>query len=303
MSDPLSTLATSVATKAGQEIASTASKGIGQTFADIWFVIFGAQWSEKRQKTEIEVALNVERFKEELMSKADQIPTENRIEPDIDTIATTLDAAKYRINKQEIRDMFSNLIVSAMDDSKVDGIHPSFSEMIKMLSPLDAQNLYYLYQNQDTTIVRIVLEKENGSYIEKAKHFYLGNPECQDIRLIEPSIDNLIRLKLVDVTYDEWRSNDSLYEQFFSHSLFSSIQKEFEELINGQNTLLTNLENRSLPIDITDTTGNIIRRISSENERLEYIEHTKQNKFNKTELKKGIIGLTALGKNFCKVCL
>lgn len=172
MSEPISTAVTGVAVAAGKEIAATASKGIGQTMGDIWYVVFGAKWDEKRQKKQIEVANNVDKFKEEITNKSAQIPEENRIEPDLDVIGSTLESARFRINKDEIRDMFSNLIVSAMDSSKADDIHPSFSEMIKMLSPLDAQNLYYLYHNRDETISSVRETDTTGGYIDHFKHIF-----------------------------------------------------------------------------------------------------------------------------------
>ncbi|MBF0785962.1 DUF4393 domain-containing protein [Muribacter muris] len=218
MGDPVSTAATGVAVAIGKEITTTASKGIGQTVNDMWYVVFGSKWDEKRQKKELEVANNVEKFKEEIANKSNQIPDENRIEPDIDIIGSTLDAARFRINKDEIRDMFSNLIASAMDSSKADDIHPSFSEMIKMLSPLDAQNLYYLYQiGANGTISTVRLHYPNGSYTEQYSNVFLDNPEVQDVSIISPSIDNLIRLKLVNVFYDRQRSKDELYDKHQNH--------------------------------------------------------------------------------------
>lgn len=181
MSEPISTAVTGVAVAAGKEIATTASKGIGQTVSDMWYAIYGYKWSEQRQMKEIEVARNIEKFKEEIANKAAKIPEENKQEPDIDIIGATLDSARFRVNKQEIRDMFSNLIVSAMDNSKSADIHPSFSEMIKMLSPLDAQNLQTLYQSGDETISKIRMTSDgDGWFIDVYSHIYLGNSEVQD---------------------------------------------------------------------------------------------------------------------------
>ncbi|WGE64026.1 DUF4393 domain-containing protein [Actinobacillus equuli subsp. haemolyticus] len=298
MSEPLSTIATGIATAAGKEITTTASKGIGQTMSDIWYVVFGAKWDEKRQKKQIEVANNVDKFKGEITNKSAQIPEGNRIDPDPDVIGSTLESARFRINKDKIRDMFSNLIVSAMDSSKADDIHPSFSEMIKMLSPLDAQNLYYLFRNNDETIANIKILIESDGYITKVRHFYLGNPECQDNNFIEPSIDNLIRLKLVDVTYDETKTNDSLYDKYLSHQTFLMVKQEVEIKIEDDKKDIEILGNKAI-LSITDPTGKLL----SESERLELKESIQNNLFKGVELQKGIIRLTALGRNFCKVCL
>ncbi|KGQ40842.1 hypothetical protein JP28_12565 [Gallibacterium anatis] len=297
MGEPISTVATGVAVAAGKEVVTVASKGIGQTVSDMWYSIYGYKWSEKRQKREIEVAYNVEKFKEEIQAKSNNIPEENRIEPDIDVIGSTLESAKYRINKDEIRDMFSNLIVSAMDSSKADDIHPSFSEMIKMLSPLDAQNLYCLYHYQDETISQIQVNFESGGYQTLHNHIFLGNPECQDNALIEPSIDNLVRLKLVDVTYTKYKTQENLYEKHFSNPLFLSLKKEIEQTIESTKLDIKKLEDES----IKHITRN--GELLSDIERKNLKEELQRSMFKDVELIKGIIRLTALGRNFCKVCL
>ncbi len=292
MSEPLSTAATSIAVAAGKEITATASKGIGQTVSDIWYVVFGAKWDEERQKKQIEVANNVDKFKEEITNKSTKILDENRIEPDVEVIGSTLESAKFRINKDEIRDMFSNLIVSAMDSSKANDIHPSFSEMIKMLSPLDAQNLYYLYHNRDETISSVRETDTTGVYTEHFKHIFLGNPKCQDNTLIEPSIDNLIRLKLVDVTYDTQKNDESLYEKHRGNSLILELKARRTQEIQSYKETLNYLNG-----------GGIIQGASQEHQEL-VIENLKKLSQDTTiDIQKGIIRLTALGRNFCKICL
>ncbi|HHF3965537.1 TPA: DUF4393 domain-containing protein [Haemophilus influenzae] len=299
MSEPISTAVTGVAVAAGKEITATASKGIGQTVSDIWYVVFGAKWDEERQKKQIEVANNVDKFKEEITNKSTKILDENRIEPDVEVIGSTLESAKFRINKDEIRDMFSNLIVSAMDSSKANDIHPSFSEMIKMLSPLDAQNLYSLYHGGDETISKFrVTNKENGNYTDHFNHVFLGNPECQDNNLIESSIDNLIRLKLVDVSYSEYKSDDSLYDKHRENELFLKFKAEQEELQQHNTTLLNYLLNGGL---LTDADTNVPLPASVQENYLNQLKKVVQEK--EIEVVKGIIQLTAFGKNFCKVCL
>lgn len=293
MSEPLSAAATSIAVAASKEITTPVSKGIGQTVSDIWYVVFGAKWDEKRQKKQIEVANNVDKFKEEITNKSAQIPDENRIEPDIDVIGSTLESARFRINKDEIRDMFSNLIVSAMDSSKADDIHPSFSEMIKMLSPLDAQNLYYLYHNKDETISSIrETNTTNGGYTEPFKHIFLGNPKCQDHTLIEPSIDNLIRLKLVDVTYNAHKSDESLYDKHRENNLILELRERRKQEVQSYKEILSQLND-----------GEIVQGASQEQQEF-IIKHLKNLSQDTTiDIQKGIIQLTALGRNFCKVCL
>lgn len=296
MSEPISTAVTGVAVAAGKEIAANASKGIGQTVSDMWYAIYGYKWSEKRQKKEIEVTHNIEKFKEEIANKAAKIPEENKQEPDIDIIGATLDSARFRVNKQEIRNMFSNLIVSAMDNSKSADIHPSFSEMIKMLSPLDAQNLQTLYQSGDETISKIRMSIDGG-FTDVYSHIYLGNSEVQDNQLIAPSIDNLIRLKLIDVDYETFKNNDALYEKHRNNPLLLQYKQEDQEkrqadqeALNFLNSggKITNEDNIPLPDEI---------QISIKQQLEDALKPST------IDIVKGKISLTALGRNFCKICL
>lgn len=298
MSEPISTAVTGVAVAAGKEITATASKGIGQTVSDIWYAVFGAKWDEERQKKQIEVANNVDKFKEEITNKSTKILDENRIEPDVEVIGSTLESAKFRINKDEIRDMFSNLIVSAMDSSKANDIHPSFSEMIKQLSPLDAQNLYSLYHYQDETISKIIINFEHNGYRESYSHIYLANPDCKINELIAPSIENLIRLKLVDVTYSEYKTAENAYDAHFKSSLYLDLKKEIENRIKNDKSTIEILGNVSIPHVIGHD-----NKILSEDERLALKVKLEKNLFKDVELQKGVIQLTALGRNFCKICL
>lgn len=297
MSEPISTAVTGVAVAAGKEIAATASKVIGQTVIDMWFAIYGYKWSEKRQMKEIEVAHNIEKFKEEITNKAAKIPEENKQEPDIDIIGATLDSARFRVNKQEIRNMFSNLIVSAMDNSKSADIHPSFSEMIKMLSPLDAQNLQTLYQSGDETISKIRMSIDGGGFIDVYSHIYLGNSEVQDNQLIAPSIDNLIRLKLIDVDYETFKNNDALYEKHRNNPLLLQCKQEDQEKRQANQEALNFLNSGG---KITNGDNIPIPEEAQASIKQQLEDALKPSTI---DIVKGKISLTALGRNFCKICL
>jgi hypothetical protein len=295
--EPISTQAASAAFKVGKEVTSPVSKSIGQTLSDVWYSNYGYKWSEKRQKKEIEVAHNIEKFKEDIKSKANKIPDENRQEPDIDIVGSALDAAKFRTNKQEIRGMFASLIAAAMDSSKSDDIHPSFSEMIKMLSPLDAKNLHYLYTTSDETISKIRITYDKG-FTDVYNNIYLGNPEVNDNQLIAPSIDNLARLKLVDVTYDTFKINDALYDKHRNNPLFLEYKQKQEKrrknLLDTLNFLKSGgkIVDSNSPDPLPEEIQSVMKKLLEEGLESSTID-----------IVKGTISLTDLGRNFCKVCL
>ena len=294
MTDPLSTAAVAV----GKDIATGVSKGIIHTLNDIWYCAYGHKWDEKAQELRLQHTIKLEKLKKDLEQKIQVIPNENLQEPKLSVVGPALESAKFYMDENEIREMFANLITASMNKFQVNNIHPSFVEMIKMLSPLDAKNLYFLSSLQDETISKIRVEYENGSYNDIYNHIYLGNPECQDNQLMEPSIDNLIRLKLIDVSYDKYKNNDELYEKHRTNPLYLSYKEQEKEIKEQSRNMLDFLNSGNSVVD--QNTGNPLS-----DEIKNAIKEQLENNLKKKDIvvKKGKIQLTALGRNFCKVCL
>jgi len=275
-----------------------ALKGPIESLTQIWTLTLGRFSDDAYQKYKIKQAANLEKYANEVKSGIEKIPEENIQEPKMSVVGPALEASKFYIEEDEIRGMFAKLIASSMDKTQSINIHPSFVEIIKVLSPLDAKNLYSLYHGRDETISKIrVTNKENGIYTDHFNHIFLGNPECQDNNLIEFSIDNLIRLKLVDVSYSKYKSDDSLYDKHRENELFLKFKTEQEELQQSLTTLLNSLLNSGL---LTDTDSNAPLPASLQENYLNLKQVVQEKEI---KVVKGIIQLTAFGKNFCKVCL
>jgi hypothetical protein len=279
--------------------ATGALKGPIESINQIWTLTLGRFLDGAYQKYKIKQAANLEKYANEVRSGIDKIPEENIQEPKMSVVGPALEASKFYIEEDEIRGMFAKLIASSMDKTQSINIHPSFVEIIKVLSPLDAKNLYFLYHDGDETISKFrVANKENGIYTDHFNHVFLGNPECQDNNLIESSIDNLIRLKLVDVSYSKYKSDDSLYDKHRENELFLKFKAEQEELQQHNTALLNFLLNGGV---LTDEDTNVPLPASVQENYLNQLKQVVQEK--EIKVVKGIIQLTAFGKNFCKVCL
>lgn len=279
--------------------AAGALKGPIESLTQIWTLTIGRFSDDAYQKYKIKQAANLEKYANEVKSGIEKIPEENIQEPKMSVVGPALEASKFYIEEDEIRGMFAKLIASSMDKTQSINIHPSFVEIIKVLSPLDAKNLYFLYHGGDETISKFrVTNKENGNYTDHFNHVFLGNPECQDNNLIESSIDNLIRLKLVGVSYSEYKSDDSLYDKHRENERFLKFKAEQEELHQHNTALLNFLLNGGL---LTDADTNVPLPASVQENVLNQLKQVVQEK--EIEVVKGIIQLTAFGRNFCKVCL
>lgn len=190
-----------------------------------------------RTKLQIKHKINQQIFAKELQKKVASIPENNICEPDFQTISTAFDNAKH-CDSDELRELFANLIASSINIEKKDDVHPSFSEIIKQMSPLDARNLK-LFKNEDgLPISQYRVRNEDNSYDILMSNVFLGKiGENVDLTAQSASITNLQRLGLLEVTYRSKFANPIRYDEAekLLQSLFSDEIKpnEARELKNG----------------------------------------------------------------------
>ena len=84
-------------------------------------------------------SLNFEDYVSKIQNKTQEIPEEFLQEPKLNIVGPALEASKYYIDSEILREMFANLISSSVDSRKSSKTHPSFVEIIKQLSSLDAK--------------------------------------------------------------------------------------------------------------------------------------------------------------------
>lgn len=273
------------------------SKGPFESLAHLWHYVYGYKIDVMVQEKKERHLKNIRLLQEEIISEVQNISDENIQEPVISIVGPALEASRYYIEEEEIRKMFSKLIASSMDSSKNSTTHHSFVEIIKMLSPLDAKNLYFMHTTDDGTISRIKMVKNSsGSYQVINNHVFLGNPECNDSALIEPSIDNLIRLGLVNVSYIERRTNESLYDKHNNSPLYQSYINESAQEKIALSSALKQLEETRV---VLDENNNLTTDFDFEKVRADLNDLIDR----KYDIDYGTISLTSLGKNFCKTCL
>lgn len=247
-------------------------KGPIQTVEDWWFINFGHTTNEKAEMLRAKQEASIEAYKTSILEEVAKINPTNLKEPELKILGPALEASKYYIEEEELREMFAKLISSSMDKSNESITHASYVEIIKQLSPLDAENLKCLYSNKgEDVICTLTIDYSTGGYATKFRNLYIGNPNIQDQSLIGPSLDNLQRLGLIEITTQEHKTNSNLYSPFENTPEYKSVEEE----ITHQNSGLEVLQNveKTLP------------------------------KFSGPVLEKGIIRLNLYGSNFCATCL
>ncbi|MED4887799.1 DUF4393 domain-containing protein [Lysinibacillus fusiformis] len=267
------TIATSASTALATTFISKNDEGPIKTLNDTWDLAFG-NFHHFVDKKRAERAYNLEQYKIKIAENVNNIPEENRIEPTLSIIGPALDASKYYIEEEELRNMFAALISSSMDKTLSTFSHPSFVEIIKQLSPLDAQNIKLFMGQNKFPIATYDLKFSITGKSTYLHHIFLENSQCDDITQVSSSIANLVRLGLLTVDYNRHIVDLSSYQKFEEHPIYQKMKKDFSsEAFQSQATFLSGSLNS------------------------DYIKSIEPG------ITKGILEITPLGKDFIKTCI
>lgn len=103
-------------------------------------------------------------FQESLSKKANEIPLENRTTENLSITQKSIDDSKYSLSKQEVRELFENLIIASLDDRNNEVIHPRFSSIIKELDVSEAKLLYYFKKHRSIDIIDYYYSNSESTY-------------------------------------------------------------------------------------------------------------------------------------------
>lgn len=233
-------LARPVAETAGN-LTLPISETMGKTFSDFWDLILGSHVSLAREKQKLRQIDKLDNYKQSIQSKVEAIPEERLVEAPLHVVGPAIEAAKFYVENDELSEMFSNLISSAFDAEKVKTVHPSFTEVIKQMSPLDALNLNVFKVSDLQPICDVIIRSGNdGSYVPIINNYFIGHPSEEfDAKLHSTSIINLVRLGLVELERVELTNKEAynkFYEDAFYQDLIASYDVVTETNIFGENT-------------------------------------------------------------------
>lgn len=194
------------------------TKQLGTTISDLLNLSFG--WiSYLSEKQKIKMSYGLNEFKKSLEAKANAIPIEHRIDPDIQTAGQALENAKYCLDKEELMEMFANLIASSFDATKCEKTLPMFSMIIKQLTPYDAKVLSEFASNNNTHVFPICkygARNQQGIVYLQTNIFIegLANANKEEIDKRSAAISCLETLGLVKTNYWDALVTPGLYEKF-----------------------------------------------------------------------------------------
>lgn len=189
------------------------------------------------KKANLTFRYKLEAFEDDLKEKIKYIPEENLQVPPTMIAGPTLEALRYAYDEAELRDMYENLLASAMDNRIASQAHPAFVDAIKQMTSIEAQIMEIIVKNDNPLMCAEITFniKDTTTCYGKAmpKHFVAELYQLEDTFIISSSITNLERLGFIEITIRGLTGQN--YESFKNHpyvltrkALFESFGREFQ---------------------------------------------------------------------------
>jgi len=196
-------------------LTNPATKTVGHRIGEVFDLIFTPFEIAKIYKDH-----SIEKFKNKLSAEIANIPENKRVTPPLNIVGPALEASKFFIEEETLREMFARLVAKSMNSDTTHQAHPAFIEVIKQISPLDAKIFSFFKSNGVAPVVTYFMK---GSKIPLVPNVTLfpKNP-CTDIYAISASVTNLIRLGLLHTDFDRL-ANENDYSRFGDDEVFQQI--------------------------------------------------------------------------------
>ena len=195
--------------KAGSELGKTALT-ITRTINNALLPLAAVNYAFEKARKYFE-----DRFDQDLHEKAANIPLEDLIEPKASVAGPALQGLAFSHEEEGLKNIFLELLASAMDKRKADVVHPAFVEIVKQLEAEEARHLQEILKSEILPIGTLVRRhKVNGSQIVLRRHILHmtkgGEPSI--VEGLGAMVDNWIRLGLVTVSYTDHLTDERRYE-------------------------------------------------------------------------------------------
>lgn len=207
------------------EATKPASQEIGKAFGDIFYLVF-SPITQKAERARIKHREALIQYAEDIKVELSKIPEENLVSPELSIVGPALDASKFYIENEILRKMFSNVIASSMNCETADKTRASFVEIIKQLSPVDAKILKTIYETKLRPLIHVRWETDTttSTHIELIRN--ISWIEEYDYQTVSISIENLCRLKIIDIHNFIRYSNEKIYDTITNSHKFNDFLRE-----------------------------------------------------------------------------
>lgn len=175
-------------------------------------------------------------FERQMQEKYNNIPKEDRVEPQLHIVGPAMESLKYDIMDEDLAELFSNLLVSNLDSKTQRLCIPAFSKIIEQLSPMDAKLYKEIMSNfKDCPIgAASIMFKKKGTdkqyIVDIPKIFLTAKIEFINNYDLALALENLQRLGLIEISFLEWLKDETIYE-----TIKEKVEvKKYEKLLQNE---------------------------------------------------------------------
>lgn len=184
-----------------------------------------------------------------LTKRLRNIPPNQIVTPNPSVVGPAIEAFKFNGHNREMRELFANLISSSINAKNAHRTHPAFVEIIKQINPDEARILQHLAASDSYPRISRIQVTLGWWNEDKFKNL-LNSVEgiCEGIKLDNPElvpsyIDNLRRLQLIEMTYEE---KDELPGIQHTTRTITDVNEKVNKIINARRRRIEDMEFTSL---------------------------------------------------------
>jgi hypothetical protein len=164
------------------------------------------------------------------------------ITPKVEIAGPAISALRITAQDESIRQLYLNLLASAMDAATADGTHPGFVEIVKSLNPSEAKTISVFAASNAIgspvrfPLIELVAVLEDGGEVQVLSRLTnVGTRAGCSTDLPASSIDNLVRLGLAAVHLEFRMQDPAEYDELVNHPWIADM-REIAESRSGCRT-------------------------------------------------------------------
>lgn len=152
------------------------------------------------------------------------VPADRRCSPALSIAGPALEAMRYTANEEELQNLFANLLAASMDSDKSSMVHRAFVDIIRNISSDEAKIIKYLFDNKNQCAsidLKMEVRVEGGRPLFFTLDLFYSmiiiDSGCEVQGGSNIYIDNLIRLRLLEVLEGRTMTDESQYRKIKEH--------------------------------------------------------------------------------------
>lgn len=173
------------------------------------------QWIAQRE-------YNVAETEKLLAQKLENINPEKIVSPEPYVAVPALQAISYSMNSDELRELYANLLAKSMCVDTKNSVHPSFVEIIRQMSPLDAATFKIILNSELRPLIDMKIKSPEstggGSNTIFRNVSWISTYPYEQLIV---SFDNLERLNLINIS-DSFYTHSENYQLTTNTSFYTA---------------------------------------------------------------------------------